>query len=193
MNTFALRVFQREVAFQCDIALEAGKVADDTVISLVRNGDNSDETKTNFWGAIQLILMAAANVAKLIWPTRTPRGYPVWHNDRADVLRDSLGVTDAWLLKSKDLRNAFEHYDEYLDRIGSSDNPQRIIIDRVIGPTTMIKGVSTFSLYRSYNPHTGVLHLWDKEVDLGDLLAELRTLVERARAEAAKPLFDATD
>jgi hypothetical protein len=150
--------------------------------------ERRDALTTRLWGGIQALLVASANISKLLWPADAPKGYSSWNHNRFPDLRDSLGVDDAWMLKSKDLRNVFEHYDEYLDRLGSADNPNNLMADLIIGDfNRAISGLSAKSLYRSFNPQTGDLHFWDKSLNLRDLVSELQRLIAIAQPLADTP------
>ncbi len=152
------------------------------------NLEKTREVQDRAWAAIQALLVASANIAKLIWPAQKPRGYPSWNHNRFPDLRDSLGVDDTWLLKQKDLRNIFEHYDEYLDRLGSADNPGNLMADLTISDSDQaIVGFPTKALYRSFNPQTWDLHFWDKSLSLKELVTELQRLIRVAQPLADKP------
>ncbi|MDP8930103.1 MAG: hypothetical protein M3O70_16425 [Actinomycetota bacterium] len=56
------------------------------------------------WAGTQLLLSAAANVSKLLWP---PPGDSELH---CEDLRRLLGVGESWSLRDRWLRNSFEHF-----------------------------------------------------------------------------------
>src|SRR5665213_2856766 len=59
---------------------------------------------------LQNIVIQAAAVSRYFWPVRSG------HEARAQQLRAALNVDDASPLRSRDLRNALEHFDEKLDK-----------------------------------------------------------------------------
>jgi hypothetical protein len=96
MNTMLLRLFQRQVAMQCEIVpASAGAL----------NPPFGDQT----WHAIQSLLTATANLSKLFW------GQAGRKTDERKRLRDSLLVGDTSVLQPTRFRNHFDHFDERLD------------------------------------------------------------------------------
>lgn len=61
------------------------------------------------WGSIQSILVAAANVSKILWPVRKK------YMERGRRLRELLSIDDRNLLSKRTFRNHFEHYDERIE------------------------------------------------------------------------------
>jgi hypothetical protein len=80
-----------------------------------------DRYPTRFWYSIQAFLGACANISKLLWPRESK-----WKGEspddlafrirRGELLLASVGLTNESPLHSRELRNAFEHMDERLDR-----------------------------------------------------------------------------
>src|SRR5690242_16683927 len=60
------------------------------------------------WSSIQSILVATANVSKILWPSTK-------YKARGERLRQALGVEDSNILSGRKFRNYFEHYDEQVD------------------------------------------------------------------------------
>ncbi|MBS4010855.1 MAG: hypothetical protein KGZ72_08875 [Roseovarius sp.] len=56
------------------------------------------------WAGTQLLLSAAANVSKLLWPPGRDS------SDHCEDLRALLGVDGGWTLKNRELRDGFEHF-----------------------------------------------------------------------------------
>ena len=102
-----------QLALDHRAGVEAAKARQD--FEWVRNNRRMDhhEEIHRLWLALQGIVVAAANVSKLLWGSgrdtaKTAR--------QRKPLRDALGVTESSPLKDVTLRNQFEHYDEKLEK-----------------------------------------------------------------------------
>jgi hypothetical protein len=76
--------------------------------------ERRDVIQDRFWYSVQSLLMAAANVSKLLWPTyrRGENLIPC----RGEELRKSLAISDEHSpLSDRTLRNHFEHFDARLE------------------------------------------------------------------------------
>jgi len=100
MNARLLELFLIETDLQCDFALMAWNDAEEGV-----KGGNNDRV----WYSLQAFLIAAANVSKLLWP---PASSSTAQRCR---LRDALNIEESSPLRSRDLRNCFEHFEERLE------------------------------------------------------------------------------
>ncbi len=70
-------------------------------------------SKEALFQELQHIIQQAASISKYLWPIRKgPQGL---HKKRGRKLRQSLGVNDDSALKSRELRDHLEHFDEKLD------------------------------------------------------------------------------
>ena len=73
------------------------------------------------WFSLQAILNSAGNVSKLLWGGYTKRK----EQERAErfrlPLRQSLQVTYRSPIRSRQIRNAFEHFDEELEKRGRGE------------------------------------------------------------------------
>ena len=61
---------------------------------------------------LQALILSAAALSRYFWPSRNESP----HKERAERLRNALGVDSGSALHNRDLRNALEHFDERLDR-----------------------------------------------------------------------------
>jgi len=121
-----LRLFQSEVDLQCIFVRMAADDLEDAlkghdVQATTSPGNQSvivhEIDNDRVWYCIQALLVAAANVAKLLWPQPdrvTSADFP----DRGKALRESLGGVGEfsqlhWNLRK--LRNHLEHFDERLE------------------------------------------------------------------------------
>lgn len=125
MNKQTKMVFLIEIEHQCDYALYATR-------EMQKALDRWD-SKT-FWFYSQAFLVSTANISKLLWGTNSQTYF-----DRT-ILREALGISNSSVLKSRKVRNSFEHFDERLDSwaINSSERP---FFDSNIGPKHMFEGI----------------------------------------------------
>lgn len=159
-------LFLREIEFQARIAARAAARLPD---------GRSDFDRDDAWGVIQLILGAAANVSKILWPSpKSP------YADRGTMLRALLALDEHHTLFGRELRNHFEHYDDRIDqwlaKVGSAT-----YTDQVIGQLSGFLAQFPESANRHYDPITRRLSFRGDFVDLGLVLDALADLHARCR------------
>ena len=174
MDTFLLRVFQRQVANQCFAALMAAEMAQDAL-----NKNNQDI----FWASVQNCLTAVANISKACW------GQKGKYAKERELLRVSLGVDDNSPIKATSMRNNFEHFDERLD-YWYATSPNRNHVDYMIAPPGMVQGVADTDMFRVFDPDTADVVFWGKTYPLKSIIDEVRRLHPVAVAESSKPHWD---
>lgn len=174
METFVLRILQRQVDLQCKAV--AGATAE-----LDRALPNRDVD--GIFIALQGILVAAANLSKLLWSSGGRK------EAERTRLRESLGVADDSPLRDPDLRNDFEHFDERVERWFQSST-HRNYVGRFVGPYSAVAGFATGDRFQHFDPESGVVTFWDHSVQLKDVLAEVKRILPLAQAESSKPHWD---
>src|SRR3954468_20391091 len=117
-GNFAKLLFLGEIEFQSQLAAKAAE-------RLPTCGEAFDSIEV--WSAIQSILIAAANVSKILWPARSQSAA------RGAMLRALLNIDANNTLADRKLRNHFEHYDERIED-WISDQRSAVYIDQIIGP-----------------------------------------------------------
>lgn len=171
MDTFLLRVFQRQVLAQCRTLLSAA----DGVNKGLRANDS-----TQVFNEIQNMLNAGANISKLLW------GQKVAKAQARKALRESIDVKDDSALRSVSMRNHFEHVDERIDRWWE-ESKTRNIADCNIGPKDQISGFDRIEIFRSFDPKTKDVTFWGEDFNLQEIVAEVERLLPKLQAEASKP------
>jgi hypothetical protein len=111
------------------------------------------------WLAIHSLLAAAANLSKLFWPVA------IAQTGRGDFLRDLFGVYDDSPLRSRALRNDFEHFDERLD--AWTEGASSVFADRNIGPRDRV--TLGDEPLRHYDPDTDTVYFRDSALPLTPL------------------------
>jgi hypothetical protein len=134
---------------------------------------------TGAWFALQNILVAAANLSKLLWGSSGKR------EQEREALRESIDVDNTSPLKSLDIRNDFEHFDERIEdwyvRQGQS-----IYIGRNIGGGILNENEGDGRRFGEYDPSTGMVVFWTNSARLPDIIGEVRRILPLVEAEAAK-------
>ena len=133
------------------------------------NRATADNDMDRAWYSIQSLLVATANVSKLLWPSKET------YASRGDTLRTALQVQNDSPLESRSFRNHFEHFDERLEKWGIS--PQtHMIVDSNIGSLSSIRVGSSGAHVRQYDPSTQTLTLREEVYELRPVVESLATL-----------------
>lgn len=138
IDRWALAVYMRELQYQqeaADLAVQSFNAA------LARREGGGVPPA---FAAVQAILASGALVSKMLWPQpprSTEGGQPLTASQEAQrkntkargaALRKELGIRSMPILESRKVRNAFEHFDDRLDRYFEEGN--RMVVDRNLGP-----------------------------------------------------------
>lgn len=145
------------------------KFAEKAAEQLAKSSDSVE-----VWGSIQSILVAVANVSKILWPARKQ------YMARGKQLRELLGVDDDNLLSDRTLRNHFEHYDERSENWLESSN-SAVYMDSRIDPFEPTRLSLPQFFHRSYNPTNQTLSFRNESIDLSAVLTALAEIREKCR------------
>jgi hypothetical protein len=159
MKPLAELVFIGEIVLQSKIAQRAAE-------RLLATHDHFDEIEV--WCSIQLILMAAGNVSKILWPQKK-------YVARGEMLRKLLNVDKSNLLSDRKFRNHFEHYDERIEDWFKGQS-SAVYKDLAIDPFEPIWGRNLDNRHRVYNPLTKTLTFRGESVDLAAVLKALEEI-----------------
>jgi hypothetical protein len=202
VDTFLLRLFQRQIAAQCFAAILASETAINALsppapsngagTSRASAVESPDAVATPvpatripphqdvFWASVQNCLTAAANISKACW------GEEGRHRKERKPLRQSLGIKKDSPLRPLSMLNNFEHFDEQIDKwFATSTN--RIHVDRIIGPANVIGGVAPIDMFRVFDPTTAEVVFWGEPYPLKTIMDEVTRLYPLARAQGDKP------
>lgn len=131
------------------------------------------------WLALQSIVVSAANLSKLLWGSR----------GKAEALRAplraSLEVGSDSCLRSPDLRNDFEHFDERIERWFATSE-KRDFFGRSIGQRDKFLYDGDDPWFGHYDPTTGVLSFWANAANIVEIFQEAPRILPIAEREAAK-------
>lgn len=174
MDTMLLRMFQRQVADNCKVALHG--------VHVINQGLKAPDQDA-LWVGVPILLTGAANAAKALWGQKGRLAA-----ERAN-LRQSLSVDDSSPLKLVDMRNNFEHYDERLDRWWR-ESPQHNQLDRMIGPPDMVVGIDDLDRFRVYDPTTNDIVFWGERFNVQAIATEVDRVLPIAEHEANRPHWE---
>jgi hypothetical protein len=120
---------------------------------------------------LQNIVVMAAALSRYFWPVRPA------HYDRGALLRSDFQITNESPLKSRDLRNEIEHFDEKLD-VYFSQPVVGVIIPQYIGPYVDKTGVPGH-LFRAYYTDRGIFEVLGKQFSIVALVEEIQRVDAR--------------
>jgi hypothetical protein len=183
-----LQLFQREIALQATFALDAierfhaaVERYDEQFRFVPGKWGSNDEAirraHTDIWSAAQSFLVAAGNVSKCLWGINLDDGA------RAErrALRISLGVSESSPLKSRSLRNQYEHFDERLAEWHAETSGNISLIDlSVASPFPAAADVAL----RNFAPERSALTFRGTEYELQPLIDELQRVREAGIRES---------
>jgi hypothetical protein len=199
VDTFLLRLFQRQVAMQCFAAMLASETALNALTPPAPSSPPSPTGPTGptgpavapisrvpphqdvFWASVQNCLTAVAQISRACW------GEEGKYRKERKPLRQSLGIKKDSPLKPLSGRNEFEHFDERIDEWFATST-DRIHVDRIIGPANIIGGVSTLDMFRVFDPTTAEVVLWGERFPLKTIMDEVTRLYPLAKALGDKPI-----
>ena len=123
---------------------------------------------------LQNIIVQGAAVSRYFWPS--DRG----HEARGRELRQQFQVTEESPLKSRDLRNMIEHFDEKLDHYLAKGIVGHII-PHYFGPEGRSSGVPKH-FFRAYFTNVGVFEILGKRYEIEPIAKEFWRLQELSSA-----------
>jgi hypothetical protein len=144
---------------------------------LQRGFEIADHTIT--WEAVTSILSHSANLSKVFWPPSKDADMQL----RAAMMRKMMDTTDESPLRSRTVRNGFEHLDERLHEWLMEDRPA--LIDQFIGGTGEIDKYSDRFVVRTFDYETGIVTVGDEAVGLRPLIAESDRLYEKHKTNGS--------
>lgn len=151
MNLLQEGALITELIFQAELVSHSHERLQDSV-------DNFD--KIAIWSAIQSILISSGNISKILWPITE-------FKERGKQLRKLLKIDDESVLKSRNFRNKFEHYDELLDKFFKDKNTYSYT-DLAMNPS--LNSFIGESCHRGYNSYNNTLVIHGEILDLNEIV-----------------------
>jgi hypothetical protein len=147
----------REGAFLTELIFQAELVSN-SYRRLKGSVDGFD--KISVWWDIQSILISSGNISKILWLTKKYR-------ERGEQLRQLLEIGSESVLKSRKIRNRFEHYDEFLDNF-FKDKDICSYTDLAMNPS--LSPSIGESCHRGYNSYNNTLVIHGEILNLNDVV-----------------------
>ena len=119
---------------------------------------------------LQNVVVQGAALSRYFWPVG--KGY----KRRGEYLRQALGITDQNPLKSRELRNSMEHFDEKLDDY-LSNGIVGTVFPQYFGPLPMDDGVPRH-IFRAYYTDVGEFEMLGNRYQIEPIAKELVRLNE---------------
>ena len=142
MDLMLLRMFQKQVLFQCKSLLMSANQLSEYL--------NKQDTIGIFF-SLQNLLNSAANISKALW------GQKGKYSQERKILRDSIGISDASPLKTTSMRNNFEHFDERLDKWWK-ESQRHNHVDFSVMPKSAVNGIDPIDWFRVFDPTSAELY-----------------------------------
>lgn len=122
---------------------------------------------------LQNIIVQAGALSRYFWPVRSA------HEWRGAQLRKAFCISEDSPLRSRDLRNAIEHFDEKLDRYLENGVVGQVLPE-FVGLSREPEGVPVH-LFRAYYVDTGNFELLGKRYEVQPLATEVTRIHEQLK------------
>jgi hypothetical protein len=156
-----------------------------TSVTMMKPGDNKELDQ--FWYSVQSFLVAVANISKILWPSAPCNSsLPPEVDARRVTLRRLLSIDETSVLKPREFRNHFEHYDFRIEEWAKKTTDFTIVDSNVV-PSYIIAGYSKNPRMRNFDPDTFVLTFKNRSYQFLAVVDAVRKLLERARSSASRP------
>jgi len=189
-------VFRHQIYRECRFALMAVEGIN-SALQVVREAEadknengpwnlpRREEGVWQLWYSIEAFLRATGNISKVFWPPR-PREKELQAatEKRGVTLRRILQIGEDSPLKSRVLRDHFEHYDERIDEWYRDEKGRGDLIDSNLwGRKHLAKRKGYL---RNFDPDEWTLFFVGDEVELKPLIAAVESLLPKV----SSPLVD---
>ncbi len=183
MDDRLLWIFQAELKTQCEFVVIGAQIANANLTG------ERPHTRA-IWFGLQGVLISASNASKLLWGTgRTDKEVEQRAEERRP-LRESVQVDDSSPLKSRRIRNSFEHFDERLMAWFGERGEKNPYLGRNISePGGIVVGAEpTPDHFGHFDPSTCVLTFWEESVELNPLVAEAERILDCLQHLRGRPV-----
>jgi hypothetical protein len=166
--------FEAEVLHQWDFVRGA--------VDLMNAALKNQAKMEAFWFGLDAALGALANISKIFFPASSRSQA----KRRGRQMREAFGVQDDSLMKERALRDAFEHFDERIDR-WFRDTQRHNFADRIIAAPGDIVGIDPGDYLRHFDPQANVVSVLGDALDLQALINEVDQVVQRVAQQHQTP------
>jgi len=181
MKPIALFYFYQELAEQCMFARMA-KIDIKACNIMDTHGLN------RHYYYLQSLLTALGNISKILWPIvkkGDEQGNEIREN-RGKELREALNVRGDAALRSRKLRDTFEHFDERMDTWFGKEE-RHGFSDRNLGSMKGVIIPSKKDRLRTFDPETWTLTYLRKKYEVGPAIRAAYELYEAIQEKTGQP------
>lgn len=161
MDSRLIDLFRMEIKNQCQFAIHSIESINKLMMPPVATFDSNE-----VWFYIQSFLTSTANVSKLLFGTKEKV------SSSRKPLRDLLNVSDDSVIRIRDMRNHFEHFDERIEKWDKT-SVRHNFADKLIGPTNMIYGLEQSDHFRHFDTSNGAIRFNGEEYLIQPIVDEL--------------------
>lgn len=163
---FCESFYIESMLFITESALRSVRSANESLkIMADGSGDFNQSQTLNY---LQNIVVQGAALSRYFWPARKD------HEKRGEILRKAFDVTDTSPLKSRDLRNDIEHFDEKLDAY-LAGGIVGVILPHYIGPLPDTSALPSH-LFRAYYTDKAIFEILGKRYETDHITKEIERI-----------------
>ncbi len=148
---------------------------------IMASGRRDREPQDLQWIFLQSIVIAAANISKILWGSRQRSTAGGKREQEREPLRRQIGIDNSSPFYERHVRNRFEHFDEDLDDWYDKNKPV----------VTMVRGMSygpsaiqpAKGIFGHYDHTVAVLTFGTKRVEIRPLVTEAKRILPLAKAQ----------
>ncbi|PEJ48206.1 hypothetical protein CN692_24170 [Bacillus sp. AFS002410] len=177
MDSRLINLFQMEIKNQCEFALHSIESINKLMKPPLASFDSNE-----VWFYIQSFLTSTANISKLLFGTKNQISIS------RKPLRESLGVSEGSVIKIRDMRNHFEHFDERIEKWNKT-SVRHNFADKLIGPTNMIQGLEQGDHFRHLDTSKGSIRFNGEEYLVQPIVDEIIKIHTAAKIEYQKMMY----
>ncbi|WP_426713424.1 hypothetical protein [Chromobacterium violaceum] len=184
MDDFDQKVFLMEIEAQCTYALQAIQNLNMAIGGMHATGVDHQRMKFLFretFRSLHSFLTHTSNISKMIWPIDSKKHRDI-RNARAAHLKTLLKIDDENPIKSRELRDHLEHYDERLDHWAQTSTHKNIAADN-IGDWEAIQGLDSGDFMRWYDPADKSFRFRGVRYDINELFLAVQALHQKIPAD----------
>ena len=130
------------------------------------------------FATVQEALTHAGALSRFFWPMKNKKNKLA--AARGCRLRDAFALDETSALKRRNLRNAFEHFDEDLDRFLLEDRAGYFFPSALVDDQTLADE-SIGHIFKLVDPEHGVCVLLGEKFDFRPIRSEVQRILSRAR------------
>jgi hypothetical protein len=162
---FCESFYIESMLFVTESALQSVKLANEALKKIADESGDFNQNQSQILNYLQNIVVQGAALSRYFWPVRKE------HKLRGQKLRKAYKVTESSPLKSRDLRNEIEHFDEKLDAY-LAGGIFGVILPQYIGPLPNVSAIPSH-VFRAYYTDKAVIEILGKRYEINPITKEI--------------------